>query len=55
MMKNKKEPNNFLKEYEECKKELLKEKNIGEQIYESLCYVCRKTVEKIIEQKELKE
>jgi len=37
------------KELEELREELQKEMATGEQIYESLCYSCKRTAEKIIE------
>jgi len=36
--------------YEKCRQDLTDEMNTGEQIYESLCSVCKKVAEKIIEE-----
>jgi len=38
------------KEVDELREELQKEMTTGEQIYESLCYDCKRTAEKIIEE-----
>jgi len=36
--------------YEKCRQDLQDEMTTGEQIYESLCHVCKKVAETIIEE-----